>query len=135
MLQDFEKKGREKGIPIDTVPLKNTGPKINRIQSFQPFTKSGALQFFHGHRLLLDQCRDFPMGKYDDGLDALEMAVRVAGIGFSGKYDYPEVFMAANDIPSPKKGRSRVTGILDPRTGEGIYEDWMDWVCPRHKKR
>jgi len=29
-------------------------------------------------RLLLEQMRYFPKGKYDDGLDALEMAVQVA---------------------------------------------------------
>jgi hypothetical protein len=52
MLQNLEKRGQEKGTPIPTVPLKNTGPKTNRIQSFQPCTKSGMLQFFHGHRQL-----------------------------------------------------------------------------------
>jgi predicted phage terminase large subunit-like protein len=135
MLQDLVKRGQEKGNPIPTVPLKNIGPKINRIQSIQPSTKSGALQFSRGHGQLLDQCREFPTGKYDDGLDALEMAVRVAGTGSSGNYDDPEVFMAANDIPSVNKGRGRVTGIQSPGTGEIIYDDWMDWVCPRRKKR
>ena len=34
--------------------------------------------FFLCLRLLLEQMRYFPKGKYDDGLDALEMVVQVA---------------------------------------------------------
>ncbi len=33
------------------------------------------------HTLLIEQCRFFPKGKHDDGPDALEMAVRMAGEG------------------------------------------------------
>jgi predicted phage terminase large subunit-like protein len=131
----LENEARLNGLYFWVEKINNKTNKIVRIQSLQPWVKNGTIWFCSLHRQLLDECRYFPKGRHDDGLDALEMAVRVAGIGFSGNYDDPELFMAANNIPSVNKGRGRVTGIQNPGTGEIMYEDWMDWVCPRRKKR
>lgn len=37
--------------------------------------------------MLLDQCRYFPKGKYDDGLDAFEMAVRLC-VGMDNGFSF-----------------------------------------------
>ncbi len=56
----------------------NTSDKVKRIQALQPLVKNGTIKFSKHLKLLLEQMRYFPKGKYDDGLDALEMAVQVA---------------------------------------------------------
>jgi len=56
----------------------NTSDKVKRIQALQPSVKNGTIKLAKYLRLLLEQIRYFPKGKYDDGLDALEMAVRTA---------------------------------------------------------
>lgn len=72
------KKGEEIGIYIPLEAVINKDDKIARIQSLRPRMKSGNLQFSKKHRQLLDECRYFPKGKHDDGLDALEMAVNLS---------------------------------------------------------
>lgn len=58
--------------------MTNSTDKIKRIQTLQPLVKNGAIKFNKAHRRLLDECLYFPRGQHDDGLDALEMAVRTA---------------------------------------------------------
>ncbi len=48
--------------------------------------KNGTIKFSRAHHLLLEQARFFPWGKHDDGLDALEMAVRVAEQHYDGPF-------------------------------------------------
>ena len=62
-------------IPIESII--NTGKKRARILSLQPFIKSGALQFCRRHLVLLEQMKMFPLGRHDDGVDALEIAARI----------------------------------------------------------
>jgi predicted phage terminase large subunit-like protein len=38
----------------------------------------GLIVFSRRHQILLEQLRQFPHGKHDDGPDALEMAIKVA---------------------------------------------------------
>lgn len=130
---NLENEARLQGDYLPLERINNKTNKIIRIQSIQPWIKNGTIRFCSLHRQLLDECRYFPKGRHDDGLDALEMAVRVAGIGSLGNYDDPEIFMAANDIPFAKKGRHKVTGILHPGTGEIIHGDYMDWVTGDYK--
>ena len=56
----------------------NKDNKISRIQTLRPRILSGNLQFSRKHRQLLEEARYFPKGRHDDGLDALEMAVRLS---------------------------------------------------------
>ena len=44
----------------------------------QPLVKSGTIQFSRKHAALLEQMKYFPKGQFDDGLDALEMAVKIS---------------------------------------------------------
>lgn len=52
--------------------------KILRISSLQPYIKNKYLKFNRNHKTLLKQMEEFPMGKNDDGPDALQMAVMLA---------------------------------------------------------
>lgn len=78
MLTQLEEKGREQGLYISLEQFNNTPDKVKRIQSLQPLVKNGTIKFSKYHKLLLEQMRDFPKGSFDDGPDALEMAVRTA---------------------------------------------------------
>jgi predicted phage terminase large subunit-like protein len=60
------------------VQITNTSDKVKRIQALQPLVKNGTVKFSKYLRLLLEEMRYFPKGKYCDGLDALTMAVQVA---------------------------------------------------------
>ncbi|MCX5711595.1 MAG: hypothetical protein NTY47_00770, partial [Candidatus Omnitrophica bacterium] len=55
----------------------NTENKIARIQSLRMWIKKGGIQFSKKHVLLSEQLLYFPKGKYDDGLDALVMCIRL----------------------------------------------------------
>jgi predicted phage terminase large subunit-like protein len=79
VLIDMVKKAGEKpGLFPNIVPMNNKDDKIARIQTLRPRIMSGNLQFSRKHRQLLEEARYFPKGRHDDGLDALEMAVRLS---------------------------------------------------------
>ena len=62
--------------------INNTVNKQVRIRRLTPYLAQGRLRFkgdSPGARLLVEQLRDFPLADHDDGPDALEMAVRLAG--------------------------------------------------------
>ena len=78
-LADHLKKiGNARGIYPVVEALSQTADKTARIASLQPLVKSGFLQFSMRSHQLLEEMRFFPRGNHDDGLDALEMAVRIA---------------------------------------------------------
>lgn len=54
-------------------------PKELRIGRLGPYLANDKLRFARssGCRLLIDQLKEFPLGDYDDGPDALEMAIRL----------------------------------------------------------
>lgn len=51
--------------------------KVLRVQSLQPDIKNGYILFRPDQKELLDQLLEFPLGRHDDGPDALEGAVRL----------------------------------------------------------
>lgn len=60
--------------------MTNTVNKLVRIRRLTDWLAKGIIRFkrdSHGARLLVDQLREFPTGKHDDGPDALEMAIRM----------------------------------------------------------
>ena len=65
-------------MQLSVKKIKNTVNKGVRIEALQPLIAQEQIQFSRKHQTLLDQMREFPMGAYDDGPDALEMAVRIA---------------------------------------------------------
>ena len=63
-------------------PIENHTNKLVRIRRLGPFLAGRRVRFKHdspGTRLLVEQLRQFPVADHDDGPDALEMAVRLAG--------------------------------------------------------
>lgn len=78
LLKRVQERAAERGIPFWPEPIKNTTEKLVRIQSLQPLARSDKLIFRRSERQLLNECRVFPGGRYDDGLDALAMAVKLA---------------------------------------------------------
>ena len=81
MVDDLEGRAREAGLRIYVNPVQNSKGKLQRIASLDVEISQGLLVFNRAHRLLLDQLRGFPLAQYDDGPDALEMAVREASDG------------------------------------------------------
>jgi len=91
MIQDMDKRAKAESIYTEFVSIKNTSNKKERVQSLQPLIKNGTIKFSKAHTALIDQLRDFPKGKYDDGPDALHMVVEAASrpvnefsFGFAG---------------------------------------------------
>ncbi|MBP7055708.1 MAG: phage terminase large subunit [Candidatus Omnitrophica bacterium] len=78
LIDMVKKKGEEARIYPNIEAIINKDNKISRIQTLRPRILSGMLQFSKRHRQLLEEARYFPKGRHDDGLDALEMAVRLS---------------------------------------------------------
>jgi predicted phage terminase large subunit-like protein len=67
---------------IEPTPIYNTTNKAVRIRRLGPLLSQRRLRFLQkspSTKLLVDQLRDFPLGDHDDGPDALEMAIGLAG--------------------------------------------------------
>lgn len=76
----FERESMQRyGIRIPAWPITNVEPKVMRIRRLAPYLAHRELRFRDtpACRLLVEQLQEFPLGRYDDGPDALEMAVRI----------------------------------------------------------
>ncbi len=69
---------RQAGEYLPIEEIQSTLNKDLRITSLQPFVKNRYIKFSVKHKTLLQQMKEYPMGKNDDGPDALEMALRLA---------------------------------------------------------
>jgi predicted phage terminase large subunit-like protein len=78
MVDDLKRRARAQGIPFTVNAIKNRAGKQQRIAALETEVSQGHLVFSRRHQLLLEQLRAFPLGKHDDGPDALEMAVATA---------------------------------------------------------
>lgn len=74
----LKRRAQEMRLNIPFEEVINKGDKVSRIQALKLYTKNGTIQFNSRDKELLEECRYFPKCKFDDGLDALEMAVRLA---------------------------------------------------------
>ena len=68
----------EEGEYLPIEEIQSSANKKLRIESLQPVIKNKYLKFNREHRTLLKQLHEFPMGRNDDGPDALQMAVQLA---------------------------------------------------------
>lgn len=80
---EFEAEFRSRGI-LDVQPwsIDNRVNKLVRIRRLGPYLSGRRLRFKSGSpstSLLVEQLKEFPAGDHDDGPDALEMAIRLAG--------------------------------------------------------
>lgn len=82
---EFTRVAKEHGFPLPVVPITNMAKKEVRIRRLGPYLRpkqghqQGQIRFRNTRqtRILVQQLRDFPLGEWVDGPDALEMAVRM----------------------------------------------------------
>ena len=65
------------GVYLPITEVRAAADKVLRIQSLQPDIRNGYLLFSRDQTELLRQLEQFPLGRHDDGPDALEGAVRL----------------------------------------------------------
>lgn len=70
-----------RGVYLPIREVRSASDKTLRVQSLQPDIRNGYLLFRRDQKELLHQLSQFPMGRYDDGPDALEGAVRLCKQG------------------------------------------------------
>jgi len=78
MAREFHRRSRERNLYPRVIELKNLGNKVARIQSLEPLMKRCTLVLNKMNSLFNDELRYFPKWRCDDGLDALEMVIRIA---------------------------------------------------------
>ena len=121
----FEAEFRRQGIlAARPIPIDNHVPKQVRIRRLGPYLSSRRLRFRHaspGTQLLVEQLMEFPVADHDDGPDALEMAVRLAGEIVNGR-SAASATASATDCRWDEKlrGRSRVAGRDRPPRLAGV---------------
>lgn len=79
--------GRQGIVDVQPWSVDNRVNKQVRIRRLGPYLSSRRIRFKNdspGTRLLVEQLREFPAADHDDGPDALEMAIRLAGELFAG---------------------------------------------------
>ncbi len=78
MVSNLERRARNENIRISIYDIKSRSNKRSRIANLEPEVCQGNIRFCRRHQLLLDQLKQFPLAKHDDGPDALEMAMEIA---------------------------------------------------------
>jgi predicted phage terminase large subunit-like protein len=86
---EFESEIRRQGLLIaKPIALENQVAKPVRIRRLGPYLSTRRLRFKNespGTKLLVEQLQQFPIADFDDGPDAAEMAIRLAGQLFQGQ--------------------------------------------------
>ncbi|HEY1064761.1 MAG TPA: terminase family protein [Pirellulales bacterium] len=81
LLGEFTRQGRENRQPLPTLcGIDNRVPKTLRIRRLGPYLARRELRFradSPGARLVVEQLKEFPLSRHDDGPDALELALRL----------------------------------------------------------
>lgn len=73
------KKAQEQEVDITIEGVRQVRDKVLRIQSLQPDIKNGRIRFRRDQQELITQLVNFPSATHDDGPDALEGAMSLAG--------------------------------------------------------
>lgn len=85
--KDFTRVFLDRGMPwVEPLQIENRVNKIVRIRDLGQFLRDRRLRVKRnaGGRILVQQLREFPLAKHDDGPDAVEMAVRLAEQAIGG---------------------------------------------------
>jgi len=77
LAQQVQKEGNIRGIYPRIEEIQQSGDKDTRISTLRFLIKNGTLRFFRTLHTLLDEMKYFPRCAHKDGLDALEMIVRI----------------------------------------------------------
>lgn len=81
MVKSLRDRAAQCRVSVNVREVKNRTNKQARILALDSEVSQGRLAFARKHTTLMQQLRGFPLAKYDDGPDALEMAVWRAGKG------------------------------------------------------
>ncbi|HUU18008.1 MAG TPA: phage terminase large subunit [Sedimentisphaerales bacterium] len=88
MLDNLIKRAQLAGVRFNSRPINSKTNKQARIAGLEALVTQGLIVFSRRHQILLEQLRQFPLGKHDDGPDALEMAIQVARYKAGSVYCY-----------------------------------------------
>ena len=80
----LRKELEDAGLSIYVRELNSRTQKRGRIAALEPHVTQGRLLFSRRQHTLLQQLADFPLARYDDGPDALEMAVKTVRVELWG---------------------------------------------------
>jgi len=78
MLDNLTRRAQQADVPFHGRPINSQTNKQARIAGLETLVTQGLIAFSRRHQILLEQLRQFPLGKHDDGPDALEMAIQAA---------------------------------------------------------
>jgi predicted phage terminase large subunit-like protein len=78
MLDNLTRRAQQAGVHFHGRPINSQTNKQARIAGLETLVTQGLIVFSRRHQILLEQLRQFPLGKHDDGPDALEMAIQAA---------------------------------------------------------
>jgi predicted phage terminase large subunit-like protein len=87
LADDLIRQSRERGIALPIYNVTNNTKKEDRIRRITPYLSRGLIRWVErpGTRLMVQQLREFPMGEFDDGPDALEGVLRIANEVMNGR--------------------------------------------------
>ncbi len=78
MVKDLKRRADSVNVRLPIHKITNTSNKRVRIANLEPEVCQGRIRFCRSHQKLLEQLRQFPLAKHDDGPDALQMAMETA---------------------------------------------------------
>ncbi len=78
MLDNLTRRAQTAGVHFNKRPINSQTNKQARIEGLETLVTQGQIVLSRRHKILLEQLRQFPHGKHDDGPDALEMAIKAA---------------------------------------------------------
>lgn len=81
LLAEIQRQVEERGLaPLPLYQIENRVNKQVRIRRLGPYYCRDEMRFLDSpsNRLLIDECKQFPLAKHDDGPDSLEMGIRLA---------------------------------------------------------
>ncbi|CUU88034.1 Phage protein [Campylobacter hyointestinalis subsp. hyointestinalis] len=97
----LENKAREMGIYLPIIELKNNVAKELRIDSLAPHINKAQILIDKSALTFIDELDTYPKSAHDDGLDALEMAWRIAKVP---NFDYEK----ANEILQRRQEKKKI---------------------------
>jgi phage terminase large subunit-like protein len=85
LVTEFHRLCRERGLIVNVLPIRNTVNKVFRLRRLggylseidERYGPKLRIRDTEGGRKLAAQLKDFPLGEFDDCIDALELAIRV----------------------------------------------------------
>jgi len=99
----MQERARGRGLIIPLLTIHNSANKIRRIrETLTPHLARGEFRFkrdSRGSRMLVEQLRSFPFGRYKDGPDAFEMAVRLTRCVFEANIQGPAMVREEYAVP------------------------------------